>query len=308
MEKLKITRLYMTQSPCYTSSKRIVPSGIVVHSTGANNPKIKRYVQPDDGVIGVNANGNHWNKPSATKGVHAFIGKTDKGDVRVYQVLPWNRRAWGVASGSKGSYNNSHVQFEICEDNLNDSAYYQEAFDLAVKLCAYLCDQYGIGVSDVVGHYEAAKLGYANDHVDPSNWMPNHGDSMDNFRDRVLELIGDVAVEFVDVKPLLQRGDADEAVTDLQNRLLELGYGLPQYGADGDFGAETEKAVRKFQTDYGLTADGVVGTQTWSALDNATAIERITYKVTINNLSKDTADEIVRKYGGVSEKSNKGGD
>lgn len=302
MAILKITRLFMTQSPCYTSSRRIKPSGVVVHSTGANNPKIKRYVQPDDGVIGINANGNHWNKPSATKGAHAFIGKTEKGDVRVYQVLPWDRRAWGVASGSKGSYNNSHVQFEICEDGLYDNDYYREAFDLATLLCAYLCQEFRLDAADVVGHYEAAKLGYANNHIDPSNWMPLHNDGMNNFRDRVAELIGDVEAEFIDVKPSLQRGDADDAVIELQKKLMQLGYDLPRFGADGDFGAETETAVRKFQREYGLVEDGVAGIETWKMLDNATAIERITYKVTIENLTKSTADEVVKKYGGAAEK------
>jgi peptidoglycan hydrolase-like protein with peptidoglycan-binding domain len=35
---------------------------------------------------------------------------------------------------------------------------------------------------------------------------------------------------------------------------------------DGVFGAETEKAVRQFQADHGLTVDGVVGRKTWAAL------------------------------------------
>ena len=35
--------------------------GIMVHSTGVNNPYLKRYVQPNDGKLGKNQNGNHWN-------------------------------------------------------------------------------------------------------------------------------------------------------------------------------------------------------------------------------------------------------
>ena len=50
----------------------------------------------------------------------------------------------------------------------------------------------------------------------------------------------------------------------LQERLLELGYdaGRP----DGIFGPQTEKALRGFQRDYGMTADGVCGPATMRAL------------------------------------------
>lgn len=39
------------------------PRGVMIHSTGAENPNLRRYVQPDDGTLGVNPNGNDWNRP-----------------------------------------------------------------------------------------------------------------------------------------------------------------------------------------------------------------------------------------------------
>lgn len=42
--------------------------------------------------------------------------------------------------------------------------------------------------------------------------------------------------------------------------------GLKQYGADASFGAITESAVRRFQTDNGIGADGAVGAKTWPKL------------------------------------------
>lgn len=70
-------------------------------------------------------------------------------------------------------------------------------------------------------------------------------------------------------RPVLQRGDSGPEVLVLQNDLMAVGESLPQFGADGDFGAETETAVRSFQQKTGLTVDGVVGAQTWAALDRA---------------------------------------
>ena len=54
----------------------------------------------------------------------------------------------------------------------------------------------------------------------------------------------------------LKKGCEGDDVKELQADLLKLGYSLPKYGADGDYGSETVKAVKAFQTDYGLPVDG----------------------------------------------------
>ena len=68
-----------------------------------------------------------------------------------------------------------------------------------------------------------------------------------------------------DVRPTLRRGSTGEDVKYLQNRLNGIGFG--SLVVDGIFGAATEEAVKKFQGDYGLTVDGVVGPQTWAKLE-----------------------------------------
>lgn len=289
---VEIVRYYQTKNPCYTNGRRITPSGIVVHSTGANNPKLKRYVGPDDGILGVNKNGNHWNKSTATKCVHAFIGKVADGSLKIYQTLPWDYRCWGVGSGEKGSYNASHIQFEICEDDLTNENYYREAFDLAARLCAYLCQEYGIKAANVVGHYEAAAAGYGNNHADPRNWQKKFGGSMAAFRDQVTALMNgeSITADVITSKaeqstekaeqstktttqaqggvemPTIRKGMQGTAVKVLQRMLLANGCTLPRYGADGDAGAETIAAVKAFQTTHKLSVDGVAGPLTWAAL------------------------------------------
>lgn len=65
------------------------------------------------------------------------------------------------------------------------------------------------------------------------------------------------------VLPTLGRGAKGDFVYALQYLLKGLGYSL---SADGDFGTQTESAVRAFQTDRGITADGIVGPDTWGKL------------------------------------------
>ena len=56
----------------------------------------------------------------------------------------------------------------------------------------------------------------------------------------------------------------------IQQRLLELGYNLGSYGADGSFGQITFEAIKKFQSDHGLCADGIPGEKTRGVLFNTT--------------------------------------
>ena len=153
----------------------------MVHSTGANNPFLKRYIGPDDGLLGKNQYNNHWNqdRPDGRQVcVHGFIGKLADGSIATYQTLPWNHRGWHGG----GSSNDTHISFEICEDGLTDASYFRAVYQEAVELCVYLCKLYGLTEKDIIGHYEGYQLGIASNHGDPRNWFPKHGKSMDTFR------------------------------------------------------------------------------------------------------------------------------
>lgn len=62
----------------------------------------------------------------------------------------------------------------------------------------------------------------------------------------------------------LQRGSVNGDVWDLQYRLQMLGY--YKNNLDGTYGSNTAKAVKQFQRNYGLPADGVAGAKTWKVL------------------------------------------
>lgn len=66
--------------------------------------------------------------------------------------------------------------------------------------------------------------------------------------------------------PVLAKGSDGYTVRVLQYLLTGYGYSLPNHGADGDFGGETEEAVKAFQRDNRLTVDGIVGIATWKGL------------------------------------------
>ena len=65
---------------------------------------------------------------------------------------------------------------------------------------------------------------------------------------------------------MLKRGMKGADVKTLQAALIAYGFSCGAAGADGDFGGGTEAALKKFQTKYGLGADGIAGKGTWGKL------------------------------------------
>ena len=64
----------------------------------------------------------------------------------------------------------------------------------------------------------------------------------------------------------LRKGDKGDDVKALQILLIGYGYSCGSYGVDGSFGSATDKAVRAYQKDKGLSVDGIVGPKTWAML------------------------------------------
>lgn len=65
---------------------------------------------------------------------------------------------------------------------------------------------------------------------------------------------------------MLMRGMKGADVKTLQAALIAYGFSCGAAGADGDFGAGTEAALKQFQTRYSLGADGIAGKGTWGKL------------------------------------------
>lgn len=180
---------FLTQNDCFKAAVPLVPEGIVVHSTGVDQKRISAYT-------------SQWNTPGVQVCVHGFLGLDDSGRLCYEQILPYDYQCWGAGSGSRGSFNRSHIQFEICE-SLTDGAWCRETYRAALEICAELCRQFGIAPENVVTHSEAHAMGYASNHGDVMHWWPRHGLSMDAFRTELGGLLDDRAYE--DFKANMER-------------------------------------------------------------------------------------------------------
>ena len=208
-EKNKPLVCMQTQSDCYKGTSKMTIKGILWHSTGANNPNLSRYVQPSDNaadkkemlkILGVNKYGTDWNHIHREAGMNAWIGKLADGSVSTVQSMPWNYRPWGCGSGSIGSCNDGWIQFEICEDNLANKTYFNQVYQEACELTAYLCKLFdlnpfgtvkyrGITIPVILCHADSHKLGFGSNHGDVLHWFNKHGKTMDDVRSDVAKLM-----------------------------------------------------------------------------------------------------------------------
>lgn len=69
-----------------------------------------------------------------------------------------------------------------------------------------------------------------------------------------------------DLLPMLRWGDEGNAVKAMQILLIGWGFSCGRWGTDGEFGADTDSAVRAFQSARGLEVDGICGPETWRSL------------------------------------------
>lgn len=258
---MEIIKKYITNNPCYQQGRTIVPKGIIVHSIGK--------AQPNPDVIF-----NNFNKSTAKSAVHGIVGKN-----AVYQIMPWNYRAWGCGSGNKGSGNDSYIQFEICEpaghtygsgstmigyDSKKQQSYFDSVWAKSVNLAAYLCEVYKLSPNTIICHSEAFKKGIASNHGDVMHWFPKHGKSMDDFRKAVADKLNYVPPAPVD------RNSSKEDIEWLQNKLNKANkdYQIPITGV---FDQKTRISLLMFADTKGWNWDNTWGFTARQATINSLA-------------------------------------
>lgn len=186
-------KCYMPDSKWYRQSGAFTPKGLLWHDTGADNPWLKRYVQPADNdpnrdelikLIGKNTYGNDWEHGGKDKdaGLNCWVGKLQDGKVTTLQAGPWTKRPWGCGARKSGySLNDTHIQWEICQDAKHDKAYFADVYEESVQISAYLCKMFkidphgiimyrGIKVPTIVCHWDSYILGCGSGHGDIYDW------------------------------------------------------------------------------------------------------------------------------------------
>lgn len=186
-------------------------------------------------------------------------------DGRVGLYVDEGKRSWCTSSNSNDQ---RAVTIEVASDAYHPYKVRDAAYKTLIELLADICRRNkGLG-GGLRWQGNKALIGQTDkQNMTVHRWFANKacpGDYLYN-------LHGQIASE---VNALLAKNYAylnceGDYVKHWQELLIAKGYSCGAAGADGDFGSGTLAAVKKFQTDNGLTADGVIGDDTIKALTGA---------------------------------------
>lgn len=201
-----------------------------------------------------------------------------------------NYYSWAIGGGLQGSgphpyyqvaLNSNSVSIEMCVRkrstatmNATDRDWYFEdaTVESAAWLTAHLMKELDIDINHVIRHYDV------NAKICPNPFVYDNGrTTWRGFKDKVMSYIGGSGSNTPDnggspSRPTLSYGATGAAVTTMQTMLIALGYTCGASGADGNWGLDTNKAVRAFQTAHtvdGIVVDEVCGPATWRVLEAA---------------------------------------
>jgi N-acetylmuramoyl-L-alanine amidase len=270
-----ITRDYINKGNSRSGAKISDVRFIVSHDTG--NPGSTAY-----------ANRNYFNNVQPSASAHTFID-----DRYILEIIPLAEKAWhvryNVTTDNRlygADANDTAIGVELCwGGNIN----FNEAYKKYVWYHAYLVDLFGLNPEkDIVAHSTLDPQRRR----DPQNALQQYGISWDQFISDVKETYQRLfttnqelkedntpvppEVKGVAVRLPLGVGDEGQFVREIQQQLIRAGFQLPRFGADGQYGTETEMAVMRFQRKYGLLVDGLVGPITLDKLNQVLSTPRPT--------------------------------
>lgn len=186
---------YATSNRAFKAGRYINIEGSVNHSIGCPQPSVEIMYRL-------------MNNGSVSWGVNAILGDFDRGEGKIILVMPYNTRPWGCGNGRYGSWNNTRIQWEVCEpsgftysggnmigyDVAKNQPYFDRMWKMLVCWNVYVCDLLGFDASHIADHAESYKAGYGCNHGDLGHWLPKHGKSMDMLREEVDSILKEKVV------------------------------------------------------------------------------------------------------------------
>lgn len=258
-------------------------NGVVIHWFASPMAKAKNVIKYWEGQAnGVNAHD-----------VICLDGTT-------YHAVPYSMMAYQVgcprgyskeAVRKLSSYPNRNVVGIECAHKDMTGKMTEETYKALVEQSAYLLKKFNLSTDDLWLHSEIVGRDYKDCHrwfttTKPSDWNKLKKDVAELLDGKVTikpETISQVDVD----SDILDYGDKGSEVKTLQENLNKLGYSVGK--ADGAFGKLTDSAVKKFQKDKGLVADGLAGQKTLAAIEKAIG--------DLNNKKETTASTYIVKKG-----------
>lgn len=141
-----------------------------------------------------------------------------------------------------------------------------KAYNSLINLCVDICQRNGIKALEYTGD---TKGNLTRHNMFAATTCPGPY-LQGKFSDIAIEVNKRLNVQTAPQVKVLATGDTGAGVKELQNNLIRLGISVSG-GADGIFGKGTQAAVKQFQKKVGLTQDGIVGPQTYAAIEAALA-------------------------------------
>lgn len=249
------------REPRYAPTPIVDTANVVIHYEGSHSDGSVEAVR---NIQNYHMDKNGWNDIAYTWLIN------QNGDV-------FEGRGWGVRSAANGSVASNADRYAVCFMIGVDEEPSEAALASARVLVGLAREAKPLSSKDVTGHRDHIATSCPGqplyDLVQSGAFEPDFGQVFVNDVPVVEHApTPNPLAELAD--GVLQTGESGVWVQILQNRLISLGFSVGEAGSDGDYGFDTAKGVKAFQTQAGIYGDGVAGKDTFEKLDEWEANKR----------------------------------
>lgn len=182
--------------------------------------------------------------------------------------------------------------WEKLTKRINDAGIETDVFTQKIRECA---EAGGLNVDDLIKKYGSLGSAFKAGAID-SKYLK---EALTKIGEASSKTSSKLSADVQNIKKTLKWGDTGEEVKVMQQALMDLGFSLDKFGADGIFGPETVKAIKEFQKSVGLLATGALNNATLEELKKAgVTIEEIGENSEVANIKIDDLADGITELGG----------